>query len=111
MAQVLTIYNPTSGSVAYMSRDCRLTVPAGQSEHDLSEAAAERLTAFLKKHHPLLKVETKSVSLAATNKGDADGATDKEDDAPAKAKTTQRRKTTKQTAASTPDDDSEAGNK
>lgn len=62
MNHVLTIVNPTSGSVAYMSRDCRITVPTGESTHDLPAATAERITAFLKQYHPLLKVTVDTAS-------------------------------------------------
>ena len=101
MSQVLTIYNPTGGNVAYMSRDCRVTVPTGESTHELSDSAAERITAFLKSHHPLLKV-TPQAAPSAPQSADSDAPKD----APAtpKAKTPSRRKNSKADATN----DSEA---
>lgn len=65
MSQTLVITNPTGASVAYMSRDCRLNVPAsGESKHPVPEAAVERVRAFFNRYHPLLSVEVAKESEA-----------------------------------------------
>lgn len=61
MSQTLTIHNPTGEGVAYMSRDCRLAVPASKtSTHTLKDDVAARVTAYFKRHHPLFTIEVAS---------------------------------------------------
>ncbi|MDX5979645.1 hypothetical protein [Vreelandella alkaliphila] len=88
MSQTLTITNPTSGSVDYVSRDCRITVPTGDSTHIVSEDAAKRITAVFKKHHPLLEV----TALQKAEAGAPEAAEDEAPKAPAKQKAASRRK-------------------
>ncbi|MGP9633795.1 hypothetical protein ACT3R7_12080 [Halomonas sp. AOP43-A1-21] len=55
--QTLKIHNPTGEPVAYISRDCRLTVPASSdSTHIVAEGVVARVTAHLERHHPLLSI-------------------------------------------------------
>lgn len=64
MSQQFEINNPTSSGVAYMGRDLRITLPTGRSVHDLKDASADCLTAFLKKHHPLITAKPVKVDKA-----------------------------------------------
>lgn len=79
MSQTITFKNPTGESVAYQSRECRLTVPASDSiTLPLSDDVATRVLAHFKRHHPLI-----STSVVEPEEAEVVAEAEK---APAKAK-------------------------
>lgn len=52
----VTIKNPTGANVAYMSREFRVTLPAGESVQDLTPEQIKLLKQHFGKHHPLIKI-------------------------------------------------------